>query len=82
MPFKDIVVEIKNMPARPRTRGANGSKGIIDACAPSLREAIEQSVAPVKSWKECRHVRMDGENALCREYISKCGREKCTRVKK
>ena len=80
MPFKDIVKEIKSLPQKQRKRGSG--KNIIDACAPSLSEAVEQAVAPVKSWKECRHVKMDGENALCKEFISKCGREKCTRVKK
>lgn len=81
MPFKDIVNEIRNMPQKPRTRSPESGKKIIDASGPSMVEAVARGVVPVKSWKECKSLRMDGNNALCREFVSKCGREKCMRIK-
>ncbi|MFA5357380.1 MAG: hypothetical protein WC308_00440 [archaeon] len=81
MPFRDLAAEIRNRPQKPRIRNPESEKKIIDASGPSMSEAISRTVTPGKSWKECRNLRMDGDNALCREFVSKCGREKCGRIK-
>jgi len=42
----------------------------------------QRSYAPQPAWKGCKHLKEEGGRAFCREFLSLCGREKCSRARR
>jgi len=41
-----------------------------------------KSYAPQPAWKTCKHVKEEGGRVFCREFLSLCGKEKCSRARR
>jgi hypothetical protein len=45
----------------------------------ALMEEKPKETPSAPAWQRCRHYKLQGERAFCREYLGWCAKEKCSR---
>jgi hypothetical protein len=66
---------------REQTREPAKIIGDDDIITPVKVEAKSDNICSGPAWQRCRHFKEQGGRAFCKEYLSLCGKEKCSRAR-